>query len=156
MPNKAYAILLSVEDEDNGSIYFPIKREGRNYGGMPQFFGGTKEGNESDRETIDRELQEESDNKLSLKFGDLTLVHDANINGDSYKFYVAQHYEGMHFLGPLKNDEMSRIESFFVQISAEDDIENLLTKLKIVPSEVFTQSETYEAFDKAIKWCETN
>jgi hypothetical protein len=42
MTDKAYAILLHSEDQDNGYLYFPIKRNNLVYGGMPQFFGGTK------------------------------------------------------------------------------------------------------------------
>ncbi|MEK1913522.1 MAG: NUDIX hydrolase, partial [Pseudomonas chlororaphis] len=60
MTDKAYAILLHSEDEDNGYLYFPIKRNNLVYGGMPQFFGGTKNAGESDHDTIAREMKEES------------------------------------------------------------------------------------------------
>ena len=154
MPNKAYAILLYSQDEDNGYLYFPIKRAGRAYGGMPQFFGGTKQQNESDRQTIDREMREESDDKLHLQSGGLTLIHKANVNGSTYSFYVAENYAGANFLGPLKNEEMASIESFFVQIGAGNDIDDLLRKLKITPGDDFKQSETYVAFQKGIEWSE--
>jgi len=154
MPNKAYAILLNLIDEDSGYIYFPIKRENQPFGGMPQFFGGTKEGSESDRDTINRELKEESDGKLSLKPGKLNLVYKGNIGNNIYNFYVTENYSGSNFLGPLKNPEMSSIENFFVQIDEEDNVDDLLRRLKIIPTEEFVRSETYMAFDKAIKWSE--
>lgn len=155
MPNKAYAILLHSEDEDNGYLYFPIKRADRIYGGMPQFFGGTKEGDETDWDTIAREMQEESDGKITLEKGGLNRIHTAtNIKGDRYNFYVAERYKGNHFLGPLNNQEMASINAFFIQIGGEDDVEDLLQALKIVPTEEFVKSETYTAFNKAIEWSE--
>lgn len=155
MPNKAYAILFAASSEDDGYLYFPIKREGLQYGGMPQFFGGTKDPGESDRDTIAREMQEESDGKITLQAGGLTLVYKTNVGGSTYSFYVAENFSGANFLGPLKNPEMARIDKFFVQYNAGDDIQDLLKKLKIQPTEEFIESATYKAFDEAIKWSET-
>ncbi|AZE48518.1 hypothetical protein C4K04_2846 [Pseudomonas chlororaphis] len=42
MTDKAYAILLYSEDEDNGYLYFPIKRNNLVYGGMPQFLAAPR------------------------------------------------------------------------------------------------------------------
>ncbi|MBL6449587.1 NUDIX hydrolase [Fulvivirga sp. 29W222] len=155
MPNKAYAILFASTSEDDGYLYFPIKREGREYGGMPQFFGGTKDPGESDRDTIAREMREESDEKISLQPGALTQVYRTNVAGSTYSFYVAENFSGNNFLGPLKNPEMASIDKFFVQFDAGDDIKDLLRKLKITPTQQFEESTTYEAFDAAIKWAET-
>jgi|GEM_PF-1292256 hypothetical protein len=154
MPNKAYAILLDIIDEDDGYLYFPIKRDGQVYGGMPQFFGGTKNIGESDRDTILREMQEESDQQLTLKPGGLTRIHSQNIGGSKYNFYIATEFSGQNFLGPLKNPEMQSITRFLVQIGAENTVEDLLERLNIIPTEEFTESETYTAFDKAIQWSE--
>lgn len=155
MPHKAYAIVLSCEDEDNGHLYFPIKRAGRDYGGMPQFFGGTKNAGEADRTTIDREMNEESDGKIRLSGnGGLIKIHSAAAGADRYNFYIVTKYSGRHFLGPLQNAEMASIRKFFVQIDQEDGIEQMLRALGIVPTEDFSQSQTYVAFDKAIRWSE--
>lgn len=149
MPDKAYAILLGTTQ-----LFFPIKRDGLRYGGMPQFFGGTKNAGESDRDTIAREMAEESDQKLSLRPGGLTRVYSTTVNGDQYNFYVATNYTGQHFLGPLQNAEMQSIAAFTIDIGGGDDILNLLAALRIVPTEDFSRSETYTAFDQAIAWSE--
>lgn len=155
MPNKAYAIILDIEDEDNGYLYFPIKRNNLVYGGMPQFFGGTKNNGESDQATIAREMKEESDGKITLEKGGLVLVYSAQFELNiSYNFYVAQNFSGKNFLGNLTNNEMAKIEKFFVQIGQTDEVDDLLKMLNIVPSEEFHRSETYTAFDKAIRWSE--
>jgi 8-oxo-dGTP diphosphatase len=106
MPSKAYAILMSIRDDDDdddddddyseGYFYFPIKRAGRIYGGMPQFFGGTKQDGENDWDTIAREMAEESDDKITLEHGHLDLVYSYTENGrDKYNFYVASNYRGV-------------------------------------------------------------
>ena len=156
MPDKAYAILLtSFEDDDeSGYLYFPIKRAGLPYAGMPQFFGGTKNVNESDRDAIRREMLEESDAKITLEPGGLTRVHSATVGGSRYSFYVATRFSGHGFLGPLKNGEMSSIRRFFVQVGQRQNMEDLLRSLAIVPSEEFMESETYVAFERAIEWSE--
>lgn len=155
MAEKAYAILYAgVEDEESGYLYFPIARDGRTYGGMPQFFGGTQNAGESDRDTIAREMAEESDQQLALQPGGLTLVYSTQVGGDDYSFYVAENWTGKHFLGPLKNAEMASIQKFLVQSGEEDTIEDLMRLQGIVPSEAFAKSETYTAFDKAIQWAE--
>ncbi|AZD01775.1 NUDIX hydrolase [Pseudomonas chlororaphis] len=154
MTDKAYAILLYSEDEDNGYLYFPIKRANLVYGGMPQFFGGTKNAGETDHDTIAREMKEESDGKITLGAGGLTSIYKSRVGNNNYSFYVAENYQGKNFLGSLTNSEMSSIQQFFVQIGQEDDVEDLLKSLKIVPTAEFIESETYEAFNKAIAWSE--
>lgn len=154
MADKAYAILYASIDEDNGYLYFPIARDGRTYGGMPQFFGGTKNAGESDRDTIAREMAEESDDQITLQAGGLTRVFATPVGGDNYAFYVAENWTGQHFLGPLRNNEMASIQKFLVRRGEEDTIEDLMTLQKIVPSLAFAQSATYTAFDKAIQWAE--
>jgi len=154
MVDKAYAILLHSEDEDNGYLYFPIKRNNLVYGGMPQFFGGTKNAGESDHDTIAREMYEESDGKVTLGPGGLSSVYKSRVGNNNYAFYVAENYEGTNFLGSLTNSEMSSIQQFFVQVGQQDDVEDLLKSLKIVPTEEFAASETYMAFNRAIAWSE--
>lgn len=154
MPDKAYAILLDIIDEDDGYLYFPIKRDGQVFGEMPQFFGGTKNNGENDRDTILREMQEESDQKLTLKPGGLIRIHSQNVRGDQYNFYIATNFSGQNFLGSLKNPEMQSITRFLVQIEGGNTVEDLLERLNIIPTEEFTRSETYTAFDKAIQWSE--
>jgi hypothetical protein len=156
MADKAYAILLNAEDNDNGYLYFPFKRAGREYGRMPQFFGGTKNEGESDRDTIARELAEESDNKVTLQSGGLTKIHSAKVDTDNYSFYVAINFTGSQFLGPLNNPEMAKIEKYLVQIGQRDDIGDLLKFFSVVPTLPFSESETYKAFDKAIAWSQTS
>lgn len=154
MADKAYAILFQSEDTENGYIYLPFKRDGLDYAGMPQFFGGTQNQGESDRDTIARELAEESDNKITLSSGGLFQIQNSKVGQDTYTFYVATNYTGSQFLGPLKNPEMSKIEKYLVQKGGESDVEDLLSFFNIVPSLPFTESETYTAFTAAIKWCE--
>ncbi|MCH7410675.1 hypothetical protein MM239_14805 [Belliella sp. DSM 111904] len=154
MPNKAYAILFVTVSKDDGYLYFPIKREGRRYGGMPQFFGGSKDEHESDRDTIAREMLEESDGKLTLQSGGLSLIYKSQVGINTYSFYVAESFSGSHFLGPLQNDEMARIDRFLVQYDAGNDVEDLLYKLNIQGTEEFYESETCKAFEKAISWSE--
>ena len=153
MPNKAYAILLSMEDEFNGNIYFPIKRDGY-CAGMPQFFGGTKNAGESDRDTIAREMLEESDNQITLEAGGLSLIYKGIVDGYIYNFYVATNYSGQHFLGALTNLEMASIQKFLIQVGGGENTEDLLRSLDIEESEEFATSETYTAFDCAIEWSE--
>ncbi|WP_265273969.1 alpha-helical pore-forming toxin family protein [Nostoc sp. KVJ3] len=121
---------------------------------MPQFFGGTKNIGESDRDTILREMQEESDQTLTLKPGGLTRIYTQNVGSDQYNFYVATNFSGQNFLGTLKNPEMKSITRFLVQIGADNTIKDLLQRLNTIPTPKFTNSETYTAFDKAIKWSE--
>lgn len=149
MPDKAYAVLI---DWDSGYLYFPIKRSNP-YADMPVFFGGTKNGGESDRECIAREMLEESDEKLTLEAGDLTRVHSANVGGSTLNFYVSGSWSGNDFLGPLENAEMKRIDRFYVEEGGEDTVEDLLHRLDIVPTQEFTQSETYTAWDYALAYC---
>lgn len=155
MPDKAYTILYAGVDEDSGYLVFPIKRTGRAYAGMPQFFGGTKNAGESNRETIARELSEESDGKLTLKSGGLKQVYSTTVGPDRYSFYVAENFSGSHYIGSLKNAEMQSITRFLVQTGNDSDMEDLMNSLKIVPSEAFSDSQTYAAFESAITWAET-
>lgn len=157
MPDKAYAILYSrIEGLDAGNLYFPIKRnDSPNYAGMPQFFGGTKNDGESDRQTIAREMLEESNDQITLGTGGLTQIHHAIVLGSSYNFYVAENFNGVHFVGPLTNNpEMKSIEKFYALQGEIDTIEDLLQRLGIMISVAFAQSETYTAFTKAIEWAE--
>lgn len=154
MPNKAFAILLRYDDEDTGYLYFPIKRDhAHDYAGMPQFFGGTKNLGETDRETIAREMAEESNDKVTLARGPLRRVYQyVTAGGSTYNFYVTENFEGRDFLGPLEgNPEMKAIERFLVQRGQDDTLEDLLRSLHIVPSEAFEESATAEAFARAIR-----
>jgi len=151
MPNKAYAVIF---DPESRYLYFPIKRDGLVYGGMPQFFGGTKNANESDRECITREMYEESDEKLQLAPGGLTRVHSANVGGSAYNFYVTTTWQGTLATGALKNSEMQSIERFYADEGGEDTVEELCQRLDIEPTEEFMTSETWTAFDAALAWCD--
>lgn len=156
MARKSYAVLLAYESEETGHLYFPIKRDDApRYAGMPQFFGGTNNPGESDRDAIKREMLEESNGKLTLEPGGLQLVYRADAGGNELAFYVAENFKGHNFLGPLPdNPEMKSIDKFMVTVDAGDTIEDLLQRVHIVPSEEFTESETYEAFNKAIEYAE--
>ncbi len=151
MPNKAYAVIFNP---DSRYLYFPIKRDGLVYGGMPQFFGGTKNANESDRSCISREMYEESDDTLSLASGGLSRVHSADVGASVYNFYVTTSWEGELFVGELENGEMQAIERFYTDEHGEDTVEDLCQRLGIVPTEEFMTSETYTAFDAALAWCD--
>lgn len=150
--DKAYAVIF---DETNSNLIFPIKRDGLVYGGMPQFFGGTKKPGESDRECIEREMQEESDGKLSLLKGKLHRVHMQVIKGMRYKFYVTTNFAGNNYLGPLTNPEMQAIDKFYVEEDAKvpDSTAELLERLKIDPTVEFVDSATYSGFNEALEWC---
>ena len=150
MPNKAYVIFY---DPDAQEFYFPIKRSGY-CAGMPQFFGGTKNAGESDRDTLTREVLEESDEKLTLKSGGLHQIHHARINEYNYNFYVSTNFSGTHFLGAFKNTEMSSIVKYFVDVDSNvtDDIHDFMQRLKISITEEFAESETCEAFTRALAW----
>lgn len=160
MAHKAYAILFRETSDDFGELYFPIKRDDKKYGGMPQFFGGTAMRGEDDWKVIAREINEESDGKITLKQDGLHLMHSTEAEGNTLNFYVAVNFSGTHFLGPLNNEEMQKIAKFPVQFEYRDEdkdtTEDLLNSLNIVPSEEFCLSETYAAFDEAIKWSETS
>lgn len=84
----------------------------------------------------------------------MTSIYKSRVGNNNYSFYVAENYQGKNFLGSLTNSEMSSIQQFFVQVGQQDDVEDLLKSLKIVPTAEFTESETYEAFNKAIAWSE--
>jgi 8-oxo-dGTP diphosphatase len=159
MPNKAFAILYRrIQGLDAGYLYFPLKRNNSpNYAGMPQFFGGTKNANESDRDTIAREMLEESNDQLTLGSGGLTLIHHAIIpaNGSLFTFYVAENWSGANFLGPLQNNpEMKSIQKFYALEGGEDTTADLLRSLGIVPSLAFGASETYHAFEHVLVWAQ--
>lgn len=157
MPDKAYAILYRrIEGLSAGNLYFPIKRnDSLNYAGMPQFFGGTQNSNESDRETIAREMLEESNNQIILKSGGLNKIYQSDVLGSKYNFYVAMNFSGENFLGRLENNlEMKSIQKFYALDGESDTIEDLLQRLGIIESIPFAQSETYTAFTEAIKWVE--
>ncbi|MFW0757733.1 hypothetical protein ACN1C3_23890 [Pseudomonas sp. H11T01] len=156
MPNKAYAVLYQAnEEEGDGWMYFPIKRQDQTFGGMPQFFGGTKNLGESDRVTITREMSEESDGLLSLAAGGLYLVHsDAQEDGSVYNFYVATQFTGKLVVGPFNNPEMQALSRFLAQQGESDTVVQLLEHLRIVPTEEFDLSFTYKAFTQALAWAQ--
>jgi len=154
MPDKAYVILYEYDDEcENAYLYFPIKRDGLRYAGMPQFFGGTKNHFESDFDCISREIQQESDDRLTVNREGLKKIHSNIVGGDNYNFYMSNNFNGKHFLGDLTNLEMSTITSYIVDLFCMDrgDIENLMDTLGIVSTRDFVESETYTAFNKAIQ-----
>ncbi len=150
MPNKAYAVIFNPESR---YLYFPIKRDGF-CGGMPQFFGGTKNANESDRDCISREMYEESDEELQLAAGGLDGVYSANVGGSVYNFYVSTRWQGTLATGELENAEMQSIDRFYTDEGGEDTIEDLCQRLGIAITEEFAGSATFTAFDRALAWCD--
>lgn len=154
MPNKAYAILHTEENEDIGHFYFPIKLDNNRiaYPGMPQFFGGNKEGNESDLQTIVREAAEESNNQITITaLGE--RIHHCTVNGDSYSFYIVTRFTGQHFVGPLPgNNEMAAIRRYQVHAGETDDIIDFFRRLEITMSEALATSATREAFEAALEY----
>lgn len=152
---RAYAILFKMENEDTGYLYFPIKLPNHpNHGGMPQFFGGDRIGNETDRQTIAREMLEESNNRIVLGEGRLKKIHHAIVNGEHYNFYCTQNFSPKPslFLGDMNgNPEMASIQRFFVQRGNSVGVEDMLNRLNITGSADFTNSETYTAFDNVLR-----
>lgn len=155
MADKVYVVFF---DEDSRDLIFPIKRTGRAYAGMPQFFGGTKEVGESDRNCLAREVQEESDAKLTLESGGLKRVYAGQVGRNNYRFYVSTSFSGHDYVGPLNNAEMARITTYYVedQPSQAPDTNDLLERLGIVPTIDFAESQTWVGFDEALKCCAMN
>lgn len=152
MPNKSYGILFSDIGDDCGKFYFPIKLSSLVYGDMPQFFGGTINAGETNLTALIREAKEESNDKVVvLSLG--TKIHSATVLGSTYNFYVVTSFTGTHFVGDLKgNNEMASIQEFTVTTGGDGSMEDLMEKLRVTPSEDFSSSETYTAFEKAIDW----
>jgi ADP-ribose pyrophosphatase YjhB (NUDIX family) len=154
MPNKSYGILFKDIGDDCGQFYFPVKLSGLEYGGMPQFFGGTIDAGETNLTALIRETKEESNNQIVvLKLG--KRIHSATNFGSTYNFYVVEEFTGSNFLGDLKgNTEMSSINKITVTTNGDSSIDDLMRLMRITPSYDFAGSETYTAFEKAIKWSE--
>lgn len=153
MPDKAYAILYTEENEDIGHFYFPIKlANAAAYAGMPQFFGGTKNAGESDLQTIAREAAEESNNQVTITaLGD--RIHSHTVDGSRYSFYIVTRFTGQHFVGSLPgNNEMAAIQRYQVHAGETDDTTDFFHRLNIAMSEEFARSETHEAFAAALEW----
>lgn len=154
MPNKAYAILYYEESEDIGHFYFPIKHaNAADYADMPQFFGGTKNANESDLQTIAREAAEESNNQVTITALGQRIHSHTTPGGSQYNFYLVTQFTGNHFVGPLPgNNEMQSIERYQVHAGEEDGIGDFFEHLGITMSQDFAESETYSAFEAALTW----
>lgn len=154
MPNKSYGILFSDIGDDCGQFYFPMKLSGLEYGDMPQFFGGTINAGETNLTALIREAKEESNNQITiLKLGQ--KIHSATVLGSTYNFYVVENFTGSNFLGDMKgNSEMASIKKFTVTTNGDSSIDDLMKALRITPTSEFSASETYTAFEKAIKWSE--
>lgn len=101
--HKVYCII-----EDNNYIYFPVspqksayldrdkKRKDSFLAGMPSFFGGNMEKDETVEEALVREIREESQGRIILEIPKGALgapvfedpVGTARTNQDTYEFYV--------------------------------------------------------------------
>ncbi|WP_156038824.1 hypothetical protein [Chromobacterium haemolyticum] len=87
---RCYVLLFEKIDDDDGIIYFGVKSDTwKEYPGMPCLFGGRQNIRENDKQTIIRELKEESK-------GTFVMTASANLfrSFSNYKFYWAFHSHG--------------------------------------------------------------
>lgn len=158
MPDKAYVILAKIIDEKTGYLYFPVKKDSLEFGGMPQFFGGAKKAGESDPKAIARQVKEGSSNQLRISPGaKLSLIYQHQLKEGYANFYITQDFEGKDFFGPLPkaNTQMKCIEKFLFECKKDHDIQDLEKRLEIRLSYEFLDSPTSGAFGSAIAWSET-
>ena len=152
MKQKYYVILLDIKE---GYIYFPIKKTNRVFGGMPQFFGGNKEDEESVLDCLKREANEESDGTVTLNKIHGQSIYSNRVKSNTYTFFVSTDFsiDKTRAFGKLENEEMETIEKLDIK-NASGILQNFFS----LPSNYdkiyeFLESETCEAFYKAFKYC---
>ncbi len=154
-------MLYEKLNNSNFRLIIPIKSKniGSPYGGMPQFFGGGALPGENFFQTINRELCEESYSYIHLNgSAQLNLVHNNTLKIDQLKidfsFYISSdfkhNFKSLPFVA-TKNGEMATIAEFILSKNMEINSENMCKKLDIIPSVHFQRSETFKAFDIALK-----